>query len=212
MDNSLKTTTLGGNYALPSDYSTSNSKTISSMPIISSTAKVNRDSFVCSSTVDKSFGNVEDTIERIAKWFLGKSAMSHKKLQKLCYYAYAWYIVFANDVEAIEMYPDDIKTLTSQKFQAWIHGPVNPLLYQKYKKYGWSEIPQEIEFLGFPQQITDLLEQVWSAYGEFSADELEAISHSEFPWQNARQNLAPSDSCANVIDDCDILRYYSTLR
>lgn len=211
MDNPLKVTTSGGNYALPSDYSTSNSISTLLEPTISSTATTVGERFLLSSTVAASPGRIGDTIESIAKWFLAQSAMSHKKLQKLCYYAYAWYIVFANDVEAVESHLSDINTLSSSKFQAWIHGPVNPLLYQKYKKYGWTDIPQEIVSLSFCQQITDLLEQVWDAYGKFSADELEAISHSESPWQNARRNLEPSESCANVIDDYDILRYYSAL-
>ena len=30
-------------------------------------------------------------VEIIAKWFLSKQSMEHKKLQKLCYYAQAWH-------------------------------------------------------------------------------------------------------------------------
>lgn len=209
MDNTSKATASGANYAFSTDYSTSNS---ASTPSASMTSSTEREPGLLSTSVATSPGKIEDTIERVATWFLGHSAMSHKKLQKLCYYAYAWYIVFANDLEAVELHFSNINTLTSNKFQAWIHGPVNPLLYHKYKKYGWADIPQEIVPLSFPQPVTDLLEQVWGVYGKFSADELEAISHSEFPWQNARGNLAPSDSCANVIDDRDILRYYSALR
>lgn len=212
MDNSLKATISGGNYALPLDYSVSSSVSIPSKPVTISAATTGKELFISQSTVAASPGRAEDTIEYIARWFLKLSAMSHKKLQKLCYYAYAWYIVFANDIEAVESRLNVINTLSASKFQAWIHGPVNPLLYQKYKKYGWTDIPQEIVPLSFPQQITDLLEQVWGVYGKFSADELEAISHREFPWQNARRNLEPGDPCANAIDDHDILRYYSTLR
>jgi len=34
------------------------------------------------------------SIQAIAKTFLTFESMSPKKLQKLCYYAYSWYLVF----------------------------------------------------------------------------------------------------------------------
>ena len=53
---------------------------------------------------------VDSAIEKMAQWFLNKTSMSNKKLQKLCYYAYCWYIVFNNDVEIItEQNKGDIK-------------------------------------------------------------------------------------------------------
>jgi hypothetical protein len=60
----------------------------------------------------------------IACWFLHKEAMSHRKLQKLCYYAQAWFFTLENI------------RLTDAIFEAWIHGPVSPSLYQHFKKYG----------------------------------------------------------------------------
>lgn len=52
---------------------------------------------------------------------------------------------------------------------------------------------------------------MWEAYGSFSADELEAISHNEMPWKNARQGISSGDACSNVISNYDILQYYSQL-
>lgn len=46
----------------------------------------------------------------------------------------------------------------------------------------------------------------------FSAGELEALSHQEYPWQNARRGIPQSESCNNEINDYDILKYYSSLR
>ena len=152
------------------------------------------------------------SINLIAKWFLNKSALTNKKLQKLCYYAYCWYIVFFNDLEAVnENRSFDINVLCSESFQAWIHGPVSPTLYQKYKTYGWLEIPKEKEKPIFTEELESLLQQVWDAYGSLTADELEAISHSEPPWKNARQGILACDPCTNVISNYDILQYYSTL-
>ena len=154
----------------------------------------------------------ESTLELVAKWFLNKSALSNKKIQKLCYYAYCWFIVFFNDLEAVESDNVEINVLSSEKFQAWIHGPVNPKLYHKYKKYGWNLIPKEEKAPQFEEQIESLLSQVWDAYGAFSADELEALSHQEYPWQNARRGIPQSESCNNEINDYDILKYYSSMR
>jgi len=154
----------------------------------------------------------ETMVELVANWFLNICTMSNKKLQKLCYYAYCWYIVFNNDVEDIEMNSTStIKTLFPETFQAWIHGPVQPRLYQKYKKYGWHDIPKEDKKVKFNTELEDLLKQVWDAYGNFSGDELELISHKETPWIKSREGCLMDVACYNEISKKDILEYYSGL-
>ncbi len=153
-----------------------------------------------------------DTVELVANWFLHMSSLSNKKLQKLCYYAYCWYIVFNNDIEDIEASSiSTIKTLFPESFQAWIHGPVLPKLYHKYKRYGWHNIPKENKKVKIQSDVEELLEQVWDAYGEFSGDELELISHKETPWVKARKSCSIDDACYNEISKKDILEYYSSL-
>lgn len=66
-----------------------------------------------------------ENIYEVANFFLNKEAMSHKKLQKLCYFSQAWYL--ANYGEP----------LVPNRFEAWVHGPVSPDLYYKYKGWGW---------------------------------------------------------------------------
>lgn len=155
---------------------------------------------------------VDSTIERVSQWFLSLASMSNKKLQKLCYYAYCWFIVFNNDLELInENNIADIRALCSDRFQAWIHGPVCPRLYHRYKGYGWHDIPQVTSKPEVSQELESLLGQVWDAYGAFSADELERISHGEMPWKNARKGYQNGDACSNEISNYDILRYYSNL-
>ena len=58
----------------------------------------------------------------IANWFLNKQEMDHKKLQKMCYYAMAWGHALLDQPIAID-----------GEFQAWVHGPISPVLYEKYK-------------------------------------------------------------------------------
>lgn len=156
--------------------------------------------------------HVDSTIERVAQWFLSITSMSNKKLQKMCYYAYCWFIVFNNDLESItEQNSADIRVLCADRFQAWIHGPVCPRLYHRYKEYGWHDIPQVTSKPEVPRNLESLLEQVWEAYGAFTADELELISHREIPWKNARKGYQNGDACSNDISNYDILRYYSSL-
>lgn len=209
MDSMRDTISSIGNYIPVSNPITNNQAPILYVPTATTSGKQLFSSILDSSILKN--GN-EDMLELIAKWFLSKSSMSNKKLQKLCYYAYSWFIVFFNDLEAVETNLCNIATLSEEKFEAWIHGPVNPQLYHKYKEYGWTNIPQESLTLPFNQEIEDLLKQVLDIYGHFSADELETITHGELPWQNARCGLAPSEPCTNKISDYDILKYYSSLR
>lgn len=65
----------------------------------------------------------------LADWFLAKSEMTHKKLQKICYYAVAWGYALMDR----QVFDDDV-------FQAWVHGPVSKKLYDRYKGQGWNLI------------------------------------------------------------------------
>lgn len=193
-------------------FNNSDSHNLGRSSVLPSTATTNQYKFFCDIQNVTTQVESESTLELVARWYLNKSALSNKKIQKLCYYAYCWFIVFFNDMEAIEASDVEIKVLCSEKFQAWIHGPVNPKLYHKYKKYSWNLIPKEESAPRFEDQIESLLNQVWNAYGSLSADELETLSHQEYPWQNARRGIPQSESCNNEINDYDILKYYSSLR
>lgn len=73
------------------------------------------------------------TVFDVANFFRSKEEMSHKKLQKLVYYAYAWYIALKNENK------DNLenKLFYNCHFEAWIHGPVCPKLYIEYSNnYG----------------------------------------------------------------------------
>lgn len=65
----------------------------------------------------------------VSNYFLSVLPMTHKKLQKMCYYDYAWYYI-----------QFDKKLFDNGRFEAWIHGPVNREHYLKYKDNGWKEI------------------------------------------------------------------------
>ena len=141
------------------------------------------------------------TIFDVADWFLSKEAMTPKKLQKLCYYYKAW---------GLALYDEDL--LPDNEFEAWVHGPVNPVLYGVYKNFFWNEIPQtEDNSITFNKRELDLLESVWETYGELSANAIEVLTHRETPWRNARLGLDEFDSCRKVISHEDMKNYYRKL-
>lgn len=141
----------------------------------------------------------------VADFFLAKASMSPKKLQKIVYYAYAWTLALLNDDES-----DLQNKLFHNRIEAWVHGPVVPDLYQRYKNYGWSDIPQNSNYSQstFNSDEVDILNQVWDVYGKYTANELEMISHRESPWINARNGLAAYSSSSNAINDKDIFRFF----
>lgn len=126
------------------------------------------------------------SIKDLAKWFLAKEPMTHKKLQKLCYYAVAWGWALMNR-----------PIVRDGDFEAWVHGPVSSVLYQEYKNCGWNNISKEEKVPEFPSDIEELLNSVWETYGNKDGNELEALSHSEKPWKESRVNLG-EDERGNV--------------
>lgn len=145
----------------------------------------------------------EVTVQELAYWFLNRESMTHKKLQKICYYAVAWGWALMGK-----------SLITDDRFEAWVHGPVAPKLYDAYKKYGWNDIPS-VGVEAVPDisgSLIDLLESVWLTYGEKSGNELEALSHAERPWVEARGSL-PSDKNSNQpIKPAVMQKFYNSIK
>ena len=144
-------------------------------------------------------------LQEIESWFLNNSEnVTNKKLQKLLYYAYSWFLVSFNETsEDLEL------KFFDSHFEAWVHGPVCPQSYNKYKHLGSSIIPKfNYSIIPFSDDELDILNEVNNVYGDFSGDELEYISTNEFPWKKARMNLPSDEPSTNVISDKDIFDYY----
>ena len=138
-----------------------------------------------------------ENINYVANWFLSQDCMTHKKLQKLCYYAQAWSCALFN------------KPLFDNEIQAWVHGPVVTELYHVYADYKWNSIPQQ----DFDESLLcsdslQILNAVYNTYGKFSGDQLESLTHSELPWQEARGDLEPWEACTNSISFESMKSYY----
>lgn len=144
--------------------------------------------------------------KEIAKYFIWKAkreekAITNKKLQKLLYYAQAWHLVFED------------KPLFKEEIEAWIHGPVVNDVYQTFKGFGrkpiiWKKLDDK-EVEKTPGQ--DLLDSVWSAYGKFDAEYLEILTHSELPWQEARESLDEGEPSDAVISHESMKNFYGAL-
>lgn len=138
-----------------------------------------------------------ESIYDVARYFLSKEPMSHKKLQKMCYYAQAWYL--ANYKER----------LVPNRFEAWVHGPVSPDLYFRYRDWGWENIPLYRDEVDFEDEgVSSFLDEVYKVYGDYNADELEKITHKEMPWRNARKGIPAGAYSRNPILLSDMRDYY----
>jgi uncharacterized phage-associated protein len=136
------------------------------------------------------------TVNQVANFFLTKEAMTHKKLQKLTYYAYSWFLALED------------RRLFENQFEAWIHGPVCTELYAKYRNFGWQDIPKieshEIE----NKSVLEVIENVYESYGHLDGDQLEYLTHQEEPWVEARNGIPSSIACNSKLDDVVIRRFY----
>lgn len=137
-----------------------------------------------------------------AKAFLSIESVTNKKLQKLCYYAQAWYLALNGEA------------LINCKFEAWIHGPVCPELYHTYKKYGYMNIPKENDIprsVKKDEYIKNFIANIYDIYGNMSADDLEFLTHNEAPWVNARRGFENWESSHNIIPNKDMEVYYKSI-
>lgn len=140
-----------------------------------------------------------DPMEIVA-WFLDKESMTHLKLQKLCYYAQAWFYT----LKGIRLMNTD--------FQAWVHGPVAPDIYDKLKCFGFSGIRLAEKYCGvIEDDDLELLESVWETYGDSTGNALEALTHTEKPWVDARLGYSPDERCSVVITLKSMAEYYSSI-
>lgn len=141
-----------------------------------------------------------ENINDIINWFLFQQPMTHKKLQKMLYFSYGIYLVENNkNCENIN------DCLFINRFEAWVHGPVDPSVYQIYKNSGINLISIETcneNVLG--KKVLKVLERTMEIYSKYDADELEEITHNQIPWKNARKGLAPWEASNNPILDKDI--------
>jgi uncharacterized phage-associated protein len=120
----------------------------------------------------------------VGKYFLSQvddesgDSISNLKLQKLLYYGQGFHLAVYDQ----PLFPEAI--------EAWVHGPVVPSVYYRLKHFGSTpvELPQDVDFdAAFGGEQRELLDEVYSVYGQFSAAALRNMTHDEPPWKQTAQ-------------------------
>lgn len=127
-------------------------------------------------------------------------AITAWKLQKLVYYSQAWSLVW------------DDQPLFGEQIEAWANGPVCRDLYELHRgrfKLNANDIEGDPDSLTENQR--DTIDRVIQHYQAYSAHHLSELSHSELPWQNAREGLAPGDRGENPIPWDSMAEFYGGL-
>ncbi len=141
-----------------------------------------------------------DNIYKIVTWFLHTKEMTHKKLQKLLYFSYGIYL-YENNKDENNL----TNRLFSNHFEAWVHGPVDPDIYEMFKYAGINQLHIETDDIYvFSEKVMEALNKTLDKYGSFDADTLEDITHKQSPWINARKGLQPNEPSNNRLEDKDI--------
>lgn len=146
------------------------------------------------------------TINDVCDYIISKTeqdGLSLLKLQKLLYYCQSWYLAFGKG------------RLFDEKFQAWVHGPVNRHIYDRFKdsKYLYSavsmvDINKDFSYNRLTDQEKVHIDSVLSVYAEFTGDQLESMAHQEDPWILARCGIPLHERCENEIDEKIMEDYY----
>lgn len=159
------------------------------------------------STINDNFASIYDVADYIiVKATEAGVSLNLLKLQKLLYYSEAWHLAFTG------------QPFTGERFQAWVHGPVNRSVYDRYKdrKVLYSEVtpndvPSSFNFDDLTEEQRDHIDSVLEAYGSFSGTELEVMTHREEPWTKARGDHRSSERCEEFISS-DLMRDYYRAR
>lgn len=145
----------------------------------------------------KKMANIFD----VAKYILEcKGTMSTMKLQKLCYYAQAWSLVW-----------DDMP-LFDEEFEAWANGPVCRELFAKTQgKYSVSASDETDGLNDLTDNQKDTIFRVLEYYGDRNAQWLSQLTHMEDPWNQARIGIPAGMGCNRIISKESMAMYYGGL-
>jgi uncharacterized phage-associated protein len=131
---------------------------------------------------------------------------SHIKLQKIVYYLEAYHLARFG------------KPLIDDEFEAWVHGPVSRKLWNAFSKYSVynpinfdsgkrDEILRSFE-TALSNEQRDFIDLVITKLKLKSGDQLETLTHSEQPWQEARKGLYPGQPSQKTISKKMMKTFY----
>lgn len=103
----------------------------------------------------------------------GGDSLTNLKLQKLLYYQQGYHLAIFDT------------PLFEEKVEAWMYGPVVPVVYDIYAQYGAASLPDVDTPITLTDEEEKLFNEVYDAYREFSAIGLMNRTHKEKPWKDA---------------------------
>lgn len=126
--------------------------------------------------------------------------MSTMKLQKLCYYAQAWSLVW------------DDAPLFDEDFEACANGPVcKPLFSVTQGQYAVKAQDEPGSSDHLTQEQKDTIDRVLEHYAPHDAQWLSQLTHMEDPWRLARNGLPDRVVSDRVITKESMAMYYGGL-
>ncbi len=103
------------------------------------------------------------------------SDLTNLKLQKLLYHVPSLYLALSDE------------PWFEEEIQAWRDGPVCPAAYRDFEAKPLP-IPERTGLANLSEETQAVLEEVGESFGGYHACRLSGMTHSEFPWPQARPN------------------------
>jgi uncharacterized phage-associated protein len=147
-------------------------------------------------------GHMASVLDVAAYILRKRGPMSAMKLQKLCYYAYAYHLAWEE------------RPLFRQPFEAWANGPVVPDLYARHRGlYRLSEGDIPGDPMRLDQGERESVDLVLLGLGDFTAHQLSQMTHQESPWLNARMRagVQPLERSGEKLRDDEILEFFDAI-
>lgn len=113
----------------------------------------------------------------------GNYDITNLKLQKLLYYAQGAFLAIHNE----RFFDESIKK--------WQYGPVVPEVYHYYRAHGNQllPVPMDVNWSELDDSRTDILNEVYGFFGQFSGIKLMDMTHNESPWFKTKLNKEMTD-------------------
>jgi len=161
--------------------------------------------------------DIKDVAKYVGISMISKGlTVSPLKLQKMLYYVQAWYMVFFGREN----------TLFEDIPEAWVNGPVYPVIYHIYKDKvsgmfdnlrlsDFTDIKDEESAfrmisnkMAFTKDEEEFIDSVITLYGSKSENELVLYTHIEKPWSEKREGLKPYENSNEKLSLDTIYNYY----
>ena len=145
--------------------------------------------------------SVSSKIESAANYIISRSLeITPLALQKLLYFSQAFHKIFMGSF------------IFEEDCEAWVHGPVYRDIYFKYKDHGYNPIEDRntrFECFDLSESEREVTDAVISYFGCYSGKILEAMTHMELPWREARSGLGENEGSERIIQKDRIENYFN---